>query len=635
MENQGSTLMTSPPSPFSQKRFEHAGYHVYFLPQNALEQLERQRPAYLVGSRGTGKTTLLKALSWQERLHSASLRAQLPDGPFAARYVGTYLKLPEFHLELIDRWLRDEDDLIHAAVFSVYVDLVCLEAITNAFAGLNEADVLSFSIEEEARAVDAISEWWHTYGAPASLVAPTEPASLTQLHRAVTAARVAIERAATGRVSPSTAVTGLPTGKIGALGRFAGETLATLTPVEAPWHIRACLDEGEVLSRRQQIVLNTMVRLASTPLFYVVAFAAMPQDVSTTLLPNQTLSADDRELIIRDEMDDEEFSELAEGVASVRVRHVLSDELARVDVDALLGDLDLNQWAYQQLSRSVREKGRDLLERARAYQGPRQGLPSTSGPPQVLEAYMDMVAGETQVSPNSAVWQRRRDTSSGIRKKQVSAYLAFCEEFGLRPRYASGTMLRQMSDKCIRDFLSQMHALFVEYAGPLQDFLQAEMPVDAQDRALRSASAAKRDSIGRRITGAAPDEARNVVDGLATVTAKIQRTVASSERGVFVIRREDFGDETNLDLLRDASQAGYLRVERDDSDAFRFRVHTSLAAAYEFSYRGAYYDVRLAAAEISALRSAQSIEAQQQAVTTIVNRLTSIDPAQTRLDGMD
>ena len=75
----GSTETTSPhPSPFRSNRYEREEdrRHVYFLiPED--EQLEELKSTYIIGTRGTGKTTLLKSLFWKERIESPSLQRAL------------------------------------------------------------------------------------------------------------------------------------------------------------------------------------------------------------------------------------------------------------------------------------------------------------------------------------------------------------------------------------------------------------------------------------------------------------------------------------------------------------------------------------------------------------------------------
>src|SRR5262249_34306339 len=96
-------------SPFTANRFEFEGKHLYYLAPDVMRALEEPTPAYLIGTRGTGKTTLLKALNWERRLHDEHLREQLGEDSFINRYIGIYIKLPEEHINLIDNWSKDHE----------------------------------------------------------------------------------------------------------------------------------------------------------------------------------------------------------------------------------------------------------------------------------------------------------------------------------------------------------------------------------------------------------------------------------------------------------------------------------------------------------------------------------------------
>jgi hypothetical protein len=379
------------------------------------------------------------------------------------------------------------------------------------------------------------------------------------------------------------------------------------------------MDEGEVLSDRQQLVLNSMLRGSGFPLYFVVAFAAMPRDVSSTLQPNQMLSEADRHLEIRDDMDDEKFRRLAEGVASGRVRAMFGEPSARFDLDQLLGPLELDRWIASALKKSESEgKAKDLLDRAQALAVAR-GYDGSQAPP-ILELYLCEVEGRTPSDMPS-----RSEQSRGIRKKRTAAYLALCWRFGFEIRYASAVMVRQLSDGCIRDFLAQMEAIFMQCSQPLEEFLvRSRIPFSEQDRALKAASENKRRSLLRRIEVSPPEDVERIVDGLAKVTARLQRTMLPAEPGRFVldIKEQDTEVKAELDVLREANQAGYLRALAEDQERFVFRVHTSLAPAYGFSYRGAYYDVPLSVAELKRLRNAPSDHAAASVVNSIVGRFS-------------
>jgi hypothetical protein len=612
----------SHPSPFRNNRYEQEEdrRHVYYLLPDDLSQLEQLKSSYIVGTRGTGKTTLLKSLSWRERLESRSLQHALKGDARLDRYLGVYLKLPKFQLEQLQAWLADARSAIHAPITALYLDLIWLEALLDAVEELRSRQLLSYSLEAEGEFIAWFDSWWTLRGG-SPLLDPSRSSMLT-LKESVFRARNEIELASRVEVEPTEFASEMPVDQIGALGRDAAARLRDLCEVRdeeetgrPQWHIRVCMDEAEVLADEQQVVVNTMVRLSEFPLYFVIAYVAMPREVSRTLLPNQSLSEADRHLEERDEMADTKFKRLTEGVSKSRVRAMLDDEGADFDLTQILGPLELDRWALEVLGKSESREVEALIQRAKALAQER----GPEVPPPILEVYLSDVEGRTP-----RVQTTRKESSEGIRKKRPAAYIALLRKFGFDVRYASEPMVLQLSDGCIRDYLLQMDELFVLRDQALPEFIASiGIHWSEQDVAFKRASRKKRKNIVRRVE-ATPEEVERVVDGLALVTERLQRDIVPPEPGCFVLQLKEGGEalEIELEILKEANRTGYLRILEEDNERIEWRVHTSLAPAYGFSYRGAYYPVPLTVADLANLRTAPNDSAAATVVGNIVQRFS-------------
>ena len=111
------------------------------------------------------------------------------------------------------------------------------------------------------------------------------------------------------------------------LAEFCDRSASSEGTVGRKWHFKVCVDEAEYLSPFQRLVINSIVRLASVPVSYVIAYVRTPGNASATLLPNMSLQQADRDFVRLDFMSDTEFKELAEGAAAVRLRHHLDDPI--------------------------------------------------------------------------------------------------------------------------------------------------------------------------------------------------------------------------------------------------------------------------------------------------------------------
>lgn len=629
-------------SPFSLNRFEYESRHLYYLQKELFERLEVPKPIYLIGSRGTGKTTLLKALNWEERQGNQSLKDQFSTDTTQRKYIGIYLKLPEIQFGLLRRWLSNQEHE-YAAIFSFFLDLVWLEELIDAMSELIVNGIFNVSADDEQVCVREIAdEFLHTFSAISA-----KPLTLKDLSRAIRNIRDTIEILSRQKVVPANVIEKYRiVGQVGEFGRKLGAMLQPLCVISGDeansyneWHFKICMDEGECLDIFQQRVLNTMLRISKAPVFLVVSYVSMPSDSSTTLLDNITLQSADRELILLDDVTEKEFRELAEGVATIRSQAISGDKEVVFSAQTTLGELDINQLLQPILLRSVSPSAKKLLQSAQELaQDPYflSKLEKTpSAYPPIYQAYLVEKLKLKNPSPTSQVWEQRKNTSAGFRKKMVAAYLSICADIGNEVHYASSDMVLQMSDMCIRDFLHQLDSIYVCSAWDLRKFLTTPVPIDVQNRAIKIASEEKYRSIPKSGVSE-PSSVGTMIDGLARLTAVIQRQssnlthLRTTEKGIFVISNEkqsnaDY-DESISQIIKDAAEAGFLRITRQDKSELRFRVHTSLAAKYGFSYRGAYHTVLLDWRNLSQLRRAESDAEIQKAVDIIAGHLDKSIP---------
>jgi len=626
-------------TPFAVSRYEHDGKHrhIYYLPRDVFDTLETAHPTYLVGSRGTGKTTLLKALSWNERMQNPSLRQQISGQPFEMRYIGLYLRMPEYQLSVFEKWMQPHSDNLYAIYLALFVDLAWLELLAEAISELAVEGVISLvpAIEHDGvdRIVDTYPQFFH------SLRRTKQRATLRSLSRYLRDIRRSLVHHAFNDASPAGVLTSLGITQIGEFGRSVALELGSmcdsgLGPNEQGWHFKPCLDESETLNVNQQRILNSIVRLSAWPVFPVVSYVGLPHDITETVIPNLTLQKADRHLRLLDQMEPPAFRDLAEGVSNVRVRHLLGDQSAECDLATILGTLDVNLLLQTLLSSTSSAAVVDLLTDARRMKkhpffASRQG--ETERPDPIYQAYLIRKLQIALPKPDSPQWVSRAQDSAELRKRSVAAYLSICTEYGFQPLYGSAEMVLQLSDKCMRDFLLQMQEIFFEVDKPLLEFLSTNVNLQVQNAALTRASRQKLESIPRSEVRI-PTETAPLVEGLGRVTAIVQTTspsgehLRSSERGTFEVQVPTQGGLATpseiLRLIRDAAEAGFLKTEEIDGTTWRFRVHTSLAAAFGFSYRGAYYPIPITLSDLDRLRRSKTNEDLDLCVEELGKRLS-------------
>lgn len=646
-------------SPFAQGKYEHSAQHLYFLDSEIASELESSRPIVLIGSRGSGKTTLLRALDFRERRTNTSLRHQLGNNPFRGRFIGCYAKLSLHACSALES-LYGHGTPFEGRLFGLYLDALAVHLIAGAVSEMISQGVLTApgSLREEdvaARFNQQSADILNWLGSKQSkTLLDISDISLKVMH--------VLQRMADQGTKPETIAGGM---RIPAFGEFSRSTLQSLLPfcnqalldidssggqANPPWHFKICLDEVESLGEGHRIVVNTLIRVAESPLFPVISYVSRPADMTTTLIPNLTLQKADFLKLQLDDATNDEFTKLAEGVASVRCRASLQDNEVSFSCEISLGKLSLNSLLDGIVRASEKQIANRIRESAEAFRlaWPEYDKGPASAPP-YIESY---IASQDGLNPSPAGRTKvaRKQSSEQFRKKMVVAYLTLCRILGkVQVPFAYDAMVLGVSDKCIRDFLSQLHWIINE-AFPLlsetdlRSFLTKPVAVAGQVSGIRRASEEKRNSISGTAGVLRPVMIGRLVSGFSRITALLQSQIskegaALSELGIFKI--EGGSEKERCDagrLILDGAEAGFLRVVAEGvppDPLGGFRIHRSLAPAFNLSYRGPYYTKIVRISEFNELAGCPDEEKLGHLADKIAIRLISHRDGQPLLFSMD
>lgn len=616
-------------SPFGWHRWEHDPQHLFFVDRELRERLESPHPVYITGARGTGKTTLLRVLEWEHRLENPSLRSLLGNDVFRvgeARLIGAYAKWPEHGLQKLHYQTEQLGPEMRSSITSIYLDLYWLEAAIDAISRIASEGIVDVSNPGRE---DHIAACFDAFPRTLNGRGLSKRRTLRDLSDAVVSAREEIENPwKFGFTIEEVARRQDPLDQLGHLGRLVGAHLVSMLPTKAgKWYMKVGLDEAEYLSSYQLQVFNTHTRLAEFPVFPVLAFLGRPAALTSTVHSRVTIQREDVDVIdLRERLRRPRFREFAEGVTRVRLQHMGYEP--KFTLDAYLGCLDINALLYEPLAASTKKWAEDLLVTAeerkehglfrdhlkRSGRSRRDCQKQKAFPTPIYETYLSRKVRVEMSDEALTQREKRRQESAQLRKRMVAAYLSITKELSVDPRYASADMVLGMSDGRIRDFLMMMHGIH-RAAGNEVDLADPDRPVEInlQDSALSSFSKSKA-AILPNSGVASPRKTDFLVKGLAKLTSALQRSspdlshLRSSERGIFSLPidesvRSDESAQDVIDEIREADEAGFLKIVAEQSDEIRFRVHASLAAAYLFSYRGAYYRYPLEWRQIFRLRS--------------------------------
>jgi hypothetical protein len=290
-----------------------------------LPEFQSRRPAFLIGGRGTGKTTVLRGMSYEGQ---ALIRKSMPADPESWTYYGLYYR---FNTNTVTAFEGDElnarDWQRH---FSHYLNLVFLGLVFD-FLSWYQTQTNS-TLELPTRDLERVA---------LSLNLPRPP-NLHALGEALETQRIAFEAAinniADGRPLPlslQAAPLDLLAEALGKLPQFEKKSFYFL------------LDEFENLSDYQQTILNTLIKHKRPEYTFKIGVRELGWRVRATLNPHEQLRhpADYERIRIADRLNGASFTQFAQHVCNDRFRDVVPDKNSSLSVQHLLPGLSLEEEA--------------------------------------------------------------------------------------------------------------------------------------------------------------------------------------------------------------------------------------------------------------------------------------------------
>lgn len=587
-------------NPFYISKLEYEEKPLFWLPQDFMK-LEEGKPVYIVGSRGIGKTTLLRALCWEDRVSNKSLQKSLSEiglTPFLNKFIGIYFRLPVYITAgLYDSCQKDGSMTLQGQRFSMYLELVSLQLLTNALIELRKLNIFNYSVETEIMIVEEIIEMFPEI-ADFMRWKQHDLLSLNKLRysffRMHTSLRTySIEKrdiASEGlfKVTP-----------IGIMLNEIGKKLLSLTSNDKPWKLKICFDEAECLTELQQLVINTWARSLTYPVSLVVAYARRRWDLTSTLIPNLKNYGDD---VWRWDLDNEyeknksTFNSFSTGVANLRLRHMLNDENIIFDPITVFGDYSINDLLLNIIKSSSRPELKiDFLKKVKEFDKTfsdnidnEYSLDKTKKTLPIYQLYLKERLG-IELAPK----ERRRIQDSAIfRKFHVAALICFCKEFNFSVPYSGYHIIQALSDNCIRDFLRHLAFLFDAAGGDPYIFINKKINIKKQAKALYNSCQSKFNDLRKMVSFS--DEIINLITGIGLILNKLQTEpklgLSIPERGIINVSDKDFKLQNILD---EAQNGGFIKITEQDTYKVTFILHRSVSPLFGLSYRQPLYNIDL------------------------------------------
>lgn len=567
---------------FGGYRAEWLGSMVFdlFTAPEYLPELITARPCFLFGGRGTGKTTVLRGLSYEGQM------ALLPSDPSSWGYYGFYYRVNTNRVRAFEGPELEVHEWTRA--FAHYVNLTLTEEVVRFLLWLldHTSAPPTLPVQDLAYLADAM----HIESAPDLETLASE------LKRSRVRFEAFINNVADGQPPPMSML-GQPLDLISQAlldqPFFRGKNFFFL------------IDEYENLSDYQQQVLNTLIKHAGTTYTFKVGVKDLGFRRRTTLNSDEQLisPADYERIDITARLQGKEFSEFARDVCNDRLGRVTHRDLATKGViDLLPGPTEREEASLLGIEGHVRDIRMELRRTASDEQ--LQGFDTLTP----LEAYLVGFWSRSQKRGTVDVLQEALSDRKAWRDRLANYQHAMLftlrrRRRGLHKFYAGWDTFTHLADGNIRYLLQLVYEALLRGVDA-EASLQETVSYEDQTRAAQE--------VGRKNL--------TELEGLAVNGAQVTRLVLGLGRIFQVMARQAEGHapEVNqftladspvtldddaalpdgelasvLEVLRTAvmhlalvrSAANKLPGSSGDTKEFDYSLHPIFAAFFEFSHR--------------------------------------------------
>jgi hypothetical protein len=567
-------------NPFSYDRFEKEEDPAIYLPRR-FERFKTGRNFYFRGSRGTGKTALLRSFYWRDRITDSSFRMS-PEDFRKETIIGLYVRVPDYQVPEFKQLSNNEE--FRNNIFSTYLTFIHLELLFDALSNLSRTDYLPISASNELVFCRNLVQ---EYASLFSKIKNSHPIRTfhdlkSAFHSLQTIIRIMGIRNLVEQDYPDVFL-------ISSFEQFYGITQRINSQVKElnEWRFFLCIDEAEAFHNWQQVVLNTLVRTSKRPWTYLIAFVEGAFDLHKTAIPNESLGDADRIVEKLDGLEPGEFSEFADGILKKRIEKARGP-IESLDVESILGKYTVNELLANHLKKSTRKGAEDLLKRAEDNRF-RYSCDSKEVPPPIYETWIETLQNEQILTGEESQREKRRISSSKLRKRHLASYHNICVKFHFKPVYAGKDAILSLSDQCVRDFLRFFFFLFEESRDSYDWNLHSLEIFDKkiQNKAVLQAAKNKLNNIEDEVIYETP-HVRNLVDNIGNLLRAhmlLPKSALDPDRGI--IRIPIMMDLVGKDLksaLEEARYCGVIHVE-EKSNAVELRLHCILNAYFKLPYR--------------------------------------------------
>ena len=580
------------PNPFLLNRLEFESGPVLFVSPE-IEKRASLRPIIFVGVRGSGKSSVLRLLTWDVAWKVSRITVvgspdtlRFFDNP---RHVGVYYRAEDMDVPLWNRWQVSNDR--KQLFFGTYLEFLYLDLIFEAMLEIREISKKFFTESKLEKELTALM-------LKVCFPGDNKPQLLNLSFRALRENFANIHRGIRHlmlqNLSEDKALQTYPVVAPGYLIREFGNIFQKIYSHD--WTFLVLIDDCHFFDKWQTEVINTAVANSKRPISYKLSSLSGMYPTLTTIDKNKPVVLDNLEEVflpaesLKSQKALSKYEKFVVEVCKARISKYFDEAYAqKFNFSEILGPFNLEALLEKKLKSSERDDASLLLRDAE--EEIRDGET-----PSITKTWLyQKQVREYEVSKGTTDEEIKRKTrqvaSKYTKKWNHVAAVAICKEFGLDFPYAGARTVLHLSQGSIREMLRIMAEMWDESGRDINVFLkQKPIPLKIQTDGIYQAAKKRLMLIDANAIVPSGVTLKIICERLGKLFSECQRYpyIKITPEIASIKIDKKFFDDSIEDVIRKGVVSGWL-LRKDDQKKLKIGLHPILAPNFGMSFRQPFY----------------------------------------------
>lgn len=614
-------------NPFVYGRIEYEMNPTLYLTPSIFEYASKQ-PIIFTGIRGTGKSSILKSLTWEVAWKIEEMKiCAIPVVQAMFRHpkhLGVNIRFEEMDVGYWESWKEDCGEDCAQKYFGTYIEMVLLDRFLNAMQEIRRKSKKYF-LNAKAES-DFIKSMVNVCFPSKQFRLSLFNFSFESLRSIVQDTHMGIRELVYRKTEEALIKQSYPIVGPGDIIQFFGELFIRHYKDLSDWTLMPLLDDCHLLSEWQTKVINSSIVKSKAPIAYKLT-SVTGLYKSKLNIANRPLNEHDLKTIYMSYggPKDKKYQDLVKGVCKARIEKYFNKRYSsQFKLKKILGQFNLEKLLINKFEKSENRGAIELLRKAKSIAEDKQKSIS------ITSVWLSdkNIRDEKEIEDDDPFVQEKmmkRNESSYKKKFKYVAAVAICKEFHFDFPYSGWTALLNLSSGSIREVLRIMFEIWENAAMDIDQFI-AQKPLKSkiQTQAINRASNLSFNTIDEKLIYR-KSSFQKICKRLGKLFSKFQSypylcTIPESSS---VRTKSTVNDKEVIDIIDQFVKLGFmLKKENEEKDIVTIGLHPILAPSFGISFRNPfYYPESITAQQMKIIFQGNDQDATRVAEEILSNRL--------------